>query len=155
MYDRTLASIMNKTNMLSGSVLQKREMPWTVALNCLYIEFFEILQGHSGRHDILEVVSDLGRCCSDALKIIQGFKSKVAVTQIEEELCIERERNTWRLIFILYQDRLLTQGLMEDKANFSNRQHQKGYIHPKCKNIYKEVWRFSKKLTALLSNENE
>ncbi|CAH1999739.1 unnamed protein product [Acanthoscelides obtectus] len=69
-----------------------------------------------GRHDILEVVSDLGRCCSDALKIIQGFKSKVAVTQIEEELCIERERNTWRLIFILYQDRLLTQGLMEDKG---------------------------------------
>nr|CAH7732455.1 unnamed protein product [Callosobruchus chinensis] len=116
LYDRTLASILNKSDTLTGGVLQKRELPWTVTLNCLYIEFFEILQGHSGRHDILEIVADMGRCCSDALKVIQGFKAKVAVSQIEEESCLERERNTWRLIFVLYQDRLLTQNLMEDEA---------------------------------------
>lgn len=67
-----------------------------------------------GGHDILEVLTDLARCCSDALKIIQGLKSKVAVSTIDEEICLETERNTWRLLFILYQDRLLATNAMED-----------------------------------------
>lgn len=67
-----------------------------------------------GGHDILEVVTDLARCCSDALKVIQSLKSKVAISRIEEEICLEKERNTWRLLFILYQDRLISMNIMED-----------------------------------------
>lgn len=57
----------------------------------------------------MEVLSDLARCCSDVLKIVQGLKSKVATASVEEEVWLEEERSTWRLIFILYQDRLLAQ----------------------------------------------
>lgn len=64
----------------------------------------------------MDVVSDLARCCSDVLKIVQGLKSKVATASVEEEVWLEEERNTWRLIFILYQDRLLAQNGVRDEG---------------------------------------
>lgn len=80
---------------------------------------FIVFSFKGGDEDILEVVTDLARCCSDALKVIQGLKSKVAVSQLEEEVCLEKERNTWRLLFSLYQDRLAALNLMEeDGKNF-------------------------------------
>lgn len=46
--------------------------------------------------------------------IFLGLKSKVTVTSADKEKWLENERNTWRLLFILYQDRLHTQNLMDD-----------------------------------------
>lgn len=71
-----------------------------------------------GHENILEVITDLARCSSDALKVIQGLKSKVAVSQLEEEVCLEKERNIWRLLYTLYQDRTATQHLMEDDGEY-------------------------------------
>ncbi|XP_050509495.1 nuclear pore complex protein Nup107 [Diabrotica virgifera virgifera] len=112
--DNAVSRILQSDQTVTGNVLQASTAPWKTALDSLYTEFFEILTSHSGGFDILEVVTDLARCCSDALKVIQSLKSKVAVSQLEEEISLEKERNTWRLLFILYQDRLLTQNLMKD-----------------------------------------
>ncbi|KAG5892251.1 hypothetical protein JTB14_014621 [Gonioctena quinquepunctata] len=100
---------------LTGNVLQANNAPWRTTIESLHLEFFEVLQTHSGGHDALEIVTDLSRCCGDALKVIQSLKAKVAVSQLEEETCLEQERNTWRLLFILYQDRLLAQNMIEDR----------------------------------------
>nr|XP_023016171.1 nuclear pore complex protein Nup107 [Leptinotarsa decemlineata] len=98
---------------VTGNVLQANNTPWKTTIDRLYLEFFEVLQTHSG-HNILEIVTDLSRCCGDALNVIQSLKSKIAVSQLEEETSLEQERNTWRLLFILYQDRLLAQNMMGD-----------------------------------------
>ncbi|CAH0555792.1 unnamed protein product [Brassicogethes aeneus] len=111
-FDDTMESILQDKS-IRGSVIQA-DLPWNNALDSLYTEFFEVLQSHSGGHDILEVVSDLGRCTSDALKIVEGLKSKVSVSSLDTEKWLENERNTWRLIFILYQDRLFSQNAMDD-----------------------------------------
>ncbi|KAK9876612.1 hypothetical protein WA026_013990 [Henosepilachna vigintioctopunctata] len=112
-YDDTMNLILEGNQTISGSVIQSVN-PWKSTMDSLYIEFFEILQNYSGGHDILEVVTDLARCCSDAVSVIQGLKSKVSLSFVSEEEQLIQERNTWRLIFILYQDRLASKSLMND-----------------------------------------
>ncbi|XP_056635270.1 nuclear pore complex protein Nup107 [Diorhabda sublineata] len=112
--ENVVSSLIQADQTVTGNVLQASQTPWKTTFDSLYTEFFEILSTHAGGYDILDIVTELARCCSDALKIIQSLKSKVAVSQLEEEISLEKERNTWRLIFILYQDRLLTQNLMKD-----------------------------------------
>lgn len=70
-YNDTMSSILLDTS-VRGSVIQGNA-PWKNALESLYIEFFEVLQSHSGGHDVLDVLSDLARCASDALKVIDGI----------------------------------------------------------------------------------
>ncbi|KAJ8970967.1 hypothetical protein NQ317_012644 [Molorchus minor] len=96
----------------AGNVSQSDGKPWKSAIDRLYTQFFEILQSHSGGYDILDIVSDLSRCCSDSLKVIQQMKSTVSC--VKEESWLRNEAITWRLIFILYQDRLLSQNLMDE-----------------------------------------
>ncbi|KAL3266435.1 hypothetical protein HHI36_010609 [Cryptolaemus montrouzieri] len=104
-YEDTMKFIFEGNQTLGGSVIQGPS-PWKTTMENLFTEFFEILQNHSGGHDILEVVADFARCSSDAVNVIQGLKSKVTLTSIDEEKPLVNERNTWRLLFILYQDRL-------------------------------------------------
>lgn len=78
------------------------------------MEFVEILQTHT--NDVLEIITDLARCCSDALNVVRGFKSKLCLKFLEEEFLLECECNMWRLIYILYQDRLCTQSLIDDEV---------------------------------------
>lgn len=111
-YERTFNSIIEANKSLTGTVI--RNEPWKRSIDVLYVEFLEVLQTRTGGHDVLEVVQDLQRCCSDALNVIKGLKSKVHVTTSQEEICLENERNTWRLLFILYQDRLNSMALEED-----------------------------------------
>lgn len=127
-YDETVTRLLEGDLTVTGNVLQTNNLPWKTTLDSLNTEFFEVLQVHSGKfyfnvlpslnnffsggHDILEIVTDLARCCSDALKVIQSLRSKVDVSRIEEEICLEKERNTWRLLFIVYQDRLMSMDIL-------------------------------------------
>ncbi|CAG9860633.1 unnamed protein product [Phyllotreta striolata] len=113
-YDSTVSKILQSDQSITGNVLQSSTAPWKGTFDSLYTEFFEVLSTHSGEFAILDIVTDLARCCSDALEIIRSLKSKVAVSRIEEEISLEKERNTWRLLFVLYQDRLMSQNAMED-----------------------------------------
>ncbi|CAG9773100.1 unnamed protein product [Ceutorhynchus assimilis] len=111
-YDQTMNDLMHVNRTLTGEVLQHQN-PWTSTVDRLYIEFFEVLQGQSEAQDSLETLAELARCCSDALNVLKGLKSQVAVGALEEEKWLEKERDTWRLLFILYQDRLMSQNSIE------------------------------------------
>lgn len=132
--DYTLADLLKSNRSISGTIIQSNS-PWKTAIDSLYMEFFEILQSHSG--DILEIINDLARCCSDALKVVQSLKSTVAIEEIEEEIWLENERNTWRLLLVLFNDRLLSQNpLMEDDGG--NELDYLGRSEKKCvENLFK------------------
>ncbi|KAL1509474.1 hypothetical protein ABEB36_004200 [Hypothenemus hampei] len=112
-YDDTMRDWLNTDNTITGAIIQN-ENPWKSTVDNMFVEFFEILNGQSGSEDALEIVSELANCCSDVLKVIRSLESKVAVKNVNEEKWLEKERDTWRLLFILFQDRLMTQNLMEE-----------------------------------------
>ncbi|XP_044748936.1 nuclear pore complex protein Nup107 [Coccinella septempunctata] len=114
-YDDTMNILIESNQMLSGSIIQGAN-PWKSTLENLNTEFFEILQNFSSEQGILEVLADLARCCSDAVNVIEGLKSKVAVSYVEEEKQLIDEKNTWRLLLVLYQDRLAIRNLMNDET---------------------------------------
>ncbi|XP_045478913.1 nuclear pore complex protein Nup107 [Harmonia axyridis] len=113
-YNDTMNILIESNQMISGSIIQGAN-PWNTTLDNLNIEFFEILHNFSSGQGILEVVADLARCCSDAVSVIKGLKSKVAASYSEDEKQLINEKNTWRLLFVLYQDRLALKGLNNDE----------------------------------------
>lgn len=132
-FDCTLADLMAQNRSITGTLIQSN-FPWKSALDSLYMEFFEIYQSHTG--DILEIVGELARCCSDALKVVQSLKSTVSVDEIEEEIWLENERNTWRLVYILFNDRFLSQTTMMEEDLYTNDaqsdSHYMGRSEKKC-----------------------
>lgn len=98
----------------NSNILQDRSItgisaytkPWETAINSLYTEYLEVIQARSNVPQIFETVSDLARCCSDTLNVVQSLKSKVKGYVHEDEKWLVNERNTWRLIYCLYQNRL-------------------------------------------------
>lgn len=102
--DHSLQNILQNST-LTGSALASNK-PWENAADALYMECLEVIQARTSVHEIFETVSDLARCCTDTLNVIKGLKSKVRTTITTDEKWLENERNTWRLIYCLYQDRL-------------------------------------------------
>lgn len=101
----SFASIVEANKTITGSAVRKVE-PWNQALDSLYLEFLEILQTATSDHNVLEIVNDLARCCSDAATVVEELKSKVAAPFTDADKWLEVEKSTWRLLFVLYQDRL-------------------------------------------------
>lgn len=106
--EESFSSIIEANKTLTGSVIRKVE-PWKQALESLYLEFLEILQTATTYQSILEVVSDLARCCSDAVTVVEELKSRAAGAPVTEYKWLDVEKCTWRLLFVLYQDRLSEQ----------------------------------------------
>ena len=101
----TMALMLHDDKTIAGSVIQGGT-PWKNTVDNLYTEFANILQSCSEESEILEVAKELARCCSDALAVIQSLKSQVAVGELPEEKWLENERNNWRLLYVLYNDRM-------------------------------------------------
>ncbi|XP_044271446.1 nuclear pore complex protein Nup107 [Tribolium madens] len=99
---------------ITGSVVQAGA-PWKNTVNNLYTEFADILQGCTGGLDILDVAEDFARCCSDALAVIKSLKAKVTTGELAEEKWLENERNNWRLLYVLYQDRIQAQSQSKEE----------------------------------------
>lgn len=99
---------------LTGSVITSNK-PWKNTLNILYVEFFEILQAHSQSSHILDLLSDIAACCVDALQVVKGLKSKVSGSHFEEDDWLEIESNTWRLLHVLFQDRIYSEYQMKEQ----------------------------------------
>ncbi|KAJ8938224.1 hypothetical protein NQ318_007646 [Aromia moschata] len=110
--DNTEQSIVDIDRSLKGDGFSKLFYK-TAVVDGLCTGFFEILQSHSGHSNILEIISDFAHICLDALKVIQDQKSK-NVNQVKEEAWLKNEAKTWKLIFIIYQDRLLNH-VMDDR----------------------------------------
>ncbi|XP_017770654.1 PREDICTED: nuclear pore complex protein Nup107 [Nicrophorus vespilloides] len=103
-YNESFNAVLNENKTLTGSIIRSNE-PWKNTTDSLYMEFFEVLQTASESNEILNVIAEMSRCCSDSLNVIKGLKSKVSSTG-DSDLWLENERNTWRLIYVLYGNRL-------------------------------------------------
>lgn len=77
-YENALSNILESNRALTGTIIRENE-PWRTTAEGLFMEFYEVLQSHSSVQEVLEVVSDMARCCSDALKVIRGLQAKVSV----------------------------------------------------------------------------
>ncbi|XP_065155579.1 nuclear pore complex protein Nup107 isoform X2 [Atheta coriaria] len=73
----------------------------------LYVEFFEILQTHTQSDELLKAIAEMSRSCADALTVIRAANAKL-ISKPVNDIWLENERNTWRLLYILYSDRLVT-----------------------------------------------
>ncbi|XP_037026335.1 nuclear pore complex protein Nup107 [Bradysia coprophila] len=77
--------------------------------NSLYGHFLEILQSRTNDSEVFETVQDLIAACSDTIDEIEKFQRHGQHTNRQEYNWLNQERNTWRLLYALYQDRLITQ----------------------------------------------
>lgn len=100
--DTTLARDFDErsTGLLSGS------KPWENSLNSLYTEYLEIIAQRTSIPQIFETVSAFAGCCSDTLSTVRNLKTNLKGPVEYDARWLENERNTWRLIFCLYQERL-------------------------------------------------
>lgn len=109
----SFSSIIEADKTITGSAIRKIE-PWKQALDSLYLEFLEVLQTATSSHSVLELLSDLARCCSDASTVVKELKSRVAASSLDEDRWLQIEKATWRLLYVLYQDRLCEQNDDDD-----------------------------------------
>ncbi|XP_011497045.1 PREDICTED: nuclear pore complex protein Nup107 [Ceratosolen solmsi marchali] len=103
--DLTLREMMEDST-ATGLVL-KADKPWRDAYSKLHYEFLNIVQAHTSEVQIFEVIANFIHSCTVTLDLMRGIKSKVENSELStEEISLENERNTWRLIYCLYQNRL-------------------------------------------------
>lgn len=90
----------------------------------LYGNFLEILQSRTNDSEVFETVKDLIQTCSDTLTEIERteFRGKVVATTTDNRFngignynWLIQERNTWRLLYALYKDRLIVQKEASDE----------------------------------------
>ncbi|KAL6266620.1 hypothetical protein P5V15_003465 [Pogonomyrmex californicus] len=108
--DITIKEMMEDST-ATGAILKANE-PWREAKAKLYYDFLQSVQVHFSEAQVFDTIADFIQNCTDTLDIMRGMQSKVENTEIaEEELSLESERNTWRLIYCLYQNRISSAGL--------------------------------------------
>lgn len=83
----------------------------------LFGQFLEVLQRRSSEAEVFETVEDLIETLDEALNGIEKVTSQAAVGRerkiLAEESWLNVERDTWKLLFALYKDRLVFQQNME------------------------------------------
>ncbi|XP_076635424.1 nuclear pore complex protein Nup107 [Colletes latitarsis] len=90
----------------TGIILKAKE-PWRDVMSKLYYDFLHSIQMNFSEAQVFDTIADFIQNCSDTLDIMRGMQSKVETTKVsEEEVSLENERNTWRLIYCLYQNRI-------------------------------------------------
>lgn len=134
--DITIKEMMEDST-ATGAILKANE-PWREAKAKLYYDFLQSVQAHFSEAQVFDTIADFIQNCTDTLDIMRSMQSKVENTEIaEEEISLESERNTWRLIYCLYQNRISSAGLstqMEhDESVNSNYISEKNVIE----NLYK------------------
>ncbi|XP_046992002.1 nuclear pore complex protein Nup107 [Schistocerca americana] len=73
----------------------------------LYTLFLESLQQHATERRIFDIVLALIQNCKHTIQLItENWKRKRSKLSVEELSWLTAERNTWRLVYCLYQNRL-------------------------------------------------
>lgn len=76
----------------------------------LFFNFVEVLQSRTNDCEVFETVQDLIQTCSDMIDDLFDSGRKVNDKfKLEDEAWLNQERNTWRLLYCLYKDRLINQ----------------------------------------------
>ncbi|XP_054005654.1 nuclear pore complex protein Nup107 [Hylaeus anthracinus] len=103
--DLTLREMM-EDSAATGMILKANE-PWREIMSKLYYDFLHSIQMNFSETQVFDTVADFIQNCSDTLDIMRGMQLKVESKEVsEEEISLENERNTWRLIYCLYQNRI-------------------------------------------------
>lgn len=72
----------------------------------------ESWQSHSSEQEVFDTLLDFVQSCSNTLELIRTAEertlAKISPSEDKKLAEIESERNTWRLIYALYQDRINT-----------------------------------------------
>ncbi|XP_033310230.1 nuclear pore complex protein Nup107 isoform X1 [Bombus bifarius] len=119
----TLREMMEDSS-ATGMILKARE-PWRDVMSKLFYDFLHSLQANFSQAQVFDTIADFIQNCTDTLDIMRGMQSKVETTEIsEDEISLENERNTWRLIYCLYQNRI-------NSLNFSTPVENNTYISEK------------------------
>ncbi|XP_003703721.1 nuclear pore complex protein Nup107 [Megachile rotundata] len=118
----TLREMMEDSS-ATGIILKTVE-PWREIMSKLYYDFLHSIQMNFSETQIFDTVADFIQNCSDTLDIMRGMQSKVETSKVsKEEISLENERNTWRLIYCLYQNRIGSMNYttaMEDETQENN-----------------------------------
>ncbi|XP_034172869.1 nuclear pore complex protein Nup107 [Osmia lignaria lignaria] len=118
----TLREMMEDSS-ATGIILKTKE-PWREIMSKLYYDFLHSIQMNFSETQIFDTVADFIQNCSDTLDIMRGMQSKVETNEVsEEEISLQNERNTWRLIYCLYQNRINSINFttaMEDDSEENN-----------------------------------
>nr|CAD7396865.1 unnamed protein product [Timema poppensis] len=85
----------------------------------LFIEFLEALQAQSSDHGSLDILSSFIQCCNNTLDYMKATDAVKMSTEDEiiSEIWLQGERNTWRLLLSLYQNRLRLQQEADDQGD--------------------------------------
>lgn len=75
--------------------------------DALYIHFLEVLQSRSNDAEIFDTVQDLIHTCTNVLDTLQKEEQRSSVQG--KHSWLEQEEKTWKLLYALYKDRVLTQ----------------------------------------------
>lgn len=73
----------------------------------LFFQFVEVLQSRTNDSEVFETVQDLIQTCSDMIdELFDSGRRVNDKFKLEEDAWLNQERNTWRLLYCLYKDRL-------------------------------------------------
>ncbi|XP_015432951.1 PREDICTED: nuclear pore complex protein Nup107 [Dufourea novaeangliae] len=115
----TLREMMDDSS-ATGMILKAKE-PWRDVMSKLYYDYLHSIQMNFSEAQVFDTVADFIQNCADTLDLMRGMQSKVETYKVsEEEVSLENERNTWRLVYCLYQNRLNSVNFstpMEDDTN--------------------------------------
>lgn len=73
----------------------------------LFTHFLEVLQSRSNDAEIFDTVQDLIHTCTSVLETLQKEEQRSCVQG--KHFWLEQEEKTWKLLYALYKDRVLTQ----------------------------------------------
>ncbi|XP_076371514.1 nuclear pore complex protein Nup107 isoform X3 [Tachypleus tridentatus] len=99
----------------TSAALLAEDDPGLRASASLYKDFQEKLHNYPSEHEIFELLLEFEKLCSEQLVMLRKVVKKVVPSQnkfintIRVLNLLEQERNSWRLVRTLYQDRLQTE----------------------------------------------
>lgn len=73
----------------------------------LFTHFLEVLQSRSNDAEIFDTVQDLIHTCTSVLEKLQKEEQRSSLQR--KHYWLEQEEKTWKLLYALYKDRVLTQ----------------------------------------------
>lgn len=72
----------------------------------LYQAFLDTLQTHSSSQQVFDTIKEFTQNCSDMLDLLQEKNGRFSASK-KDITWLENERNQWRLVYCLYQNRLM------------------------------------------------
>ncbi|KAK3932188.1 Nuclear pore complex protein Nup107 [Frankliniella fusca] len=78
---------------------------WTDTWDRLHIQFLESFLTHGSEQQVFEIVGDFIQNCTDTLEVLQEECARKGIDQ-KDLVWLRNERNTWGLLYCLYQNRL-------------------------------------------------